>query len=283
KSVPSLQDYIYQSHSGPPSPALPSYQCPPPPKIAIMDMTSTTMSSSTDILTTATSGHSTFAFTPPGLGQTPKATASATGDNMPGMSGMSGMDMQEGECQISMLWNWHTIDACFLSESWHIRSQSGFAGLCIGVILIVFTLEVVRLAQKKFDAYLIAQRLRTHDSISSGSIQNEVTEGALIVKYGRLALPPATPFRPNVWQQAIRALLHTIHFALAYWVMLLAMYYNGYIIICILSGAFLGSYICRWERIGPVVRPATSHIAGGAVVLEPIHGDQPSEPTGCCG
>jgi hypothetical protein len=25
--------------------------------------------------------------------------------------------------QISMLWNWYTVDSCFLSTQWHIRSK----------------------------------------------------------------------------------------------------------------------------------------------------------------
>ena len=30
----------------------------------------------------------------------------------------------------------------------------------------------------------------------------------------------------------------------------LAMYYNGYIIICIFIGAYLGSFIFHWEPLG---------------------------------
>jgi copper transporter 1 len=54
-------------------------------------------------------------------------------------------------------------------------------------------------------------------------------------------------FRPKIWQQVIRALLHTMQFAVAYFVMLMAMYYNGYIIICILIGAFLGYFIMEFK------------------------------------
>jgi copper transporter 1 len=38
-------------------------------------------------------------------------------------------------CKISMLLNWYSIDACFLSDKWHIRSKAGFAGTLIGVFL----------------------------------------------------------------------------------------------------------------------------------------------------
>lgn len=57
------------------------------------------------------------------------------------------------------------------------------------------------------------------------------------------------PFRPSVFEQLVRALLHMLQFAVAYFVMLLAMYFNGYIIICIFIGAFLGSFIFSWEPV----------------------------------
>lgn len=56
--------------------------------------------------------------------------------------------------------------------------------------------------------------------------------------------------RPTLIQQLIRAGLHMITFAVAYFVMLLAMYYNGYFIICILIGAFIGAFIFSWETVG---------------------------------
>lgn len=40
-----------------------------------------------------------------------------------------------------------------------------------------------------------------------------------------------------------------LQFAVAYFIMLLAMYYNGYIIISIIIGAFLGAFIFSWEGI----------------------------------
>lgn len=57
------------------------------------------------------------------------------------------------------------------------------------------------------------------------------------------------PFRPNLFQQMIRATLHMVAFAVAYFVMLLAMYYNGYIIICIIIGAWLGAFVFSWETV----------------------------------
>ncbi|KAI0853532.1 Ctr-domain-containing protein [Daldinia vernicosa] len=182
----------------------------------------------------------------------PTSTASTGGaDNM---GGMGDRKSQMGECKISMLWNWDTIDTCFLSESWHVKSRGGFAGLCIGVALLVILLEFLRRASRIYDQHLIRQHIKTTSALAATTVNNssDTANGALIAKEGTTAaLVRATPFRPKLWQQAIRALLHTLHFALAYWIMLLAMYYNGYIIICIILGAFIGFFILQWEQIDP--------------------------------
>ncbi|KAF2422760.1 Ctr-domain-containing protein [Tothia fuscella] len=171
---------------------------------------------------------------------------------------MGGMDMGGGNgCKISMLWNWYTIDTCFLSSSWHNTSSGMFAGSCIGVILLVILLEFLRRAGKEYDRKILrahqqkfAQICASPNSSTSGGAGKNTTgviNRAMLQNSGS-----ASVFRPNVIQQAIRALLHMLAFAVAYFVMLLAMYYNGYIIICIFIGAFLGFFIFSWESISLV-------------------------------
>lgn len=79
---------------------------------------------------------------------------------------------------------------------------------------------------------------------------NAVSNGAPILAG---PLPPRSgvldPYRPSIVEQVVRALLHMLQFAVAYFIMLLAMYFNGYIIICIFIGAFLGSLIFSWEPV----------------------------------
>ncbi|KAH6643820.1 Ctr copper transporter family-domain-containing protein [Boeremia exigua] len=156
-----------------------------------------------------------------------------------------GMDMMGG-CKISMLWNWYTVDTCFIATSWHNTSKGMFAGSCIGVILLVITLEALRRAGKEYDRYIVNQYLATHvhsaTVASSASSDNSKTPAT-----NASPSPTVQNFRPSVLQQAVRALLHMLQFAVAYFVMLLAMYYNGYIIICIFIGAYIGYFICGWE------------------------------------
>lgn len=76
-----------------------------------------------------------------------------------------------------MLWNWYTVDACFLSTQWHIRSHGvlpfpsvsflceliairsagAFAGSVIAVFLTTALVEGVRRAAREYDRKLIAQ------------------------------------------------------------------------------------------------------------------------------
>ncbi|KAF2664922.1 Ctr copper transporter [Microthyrium microscopicum] len=140
-----------------------------------------------------------------------------------------------------MLWNWYTIDACFLSSSWHITSKGMFAGSCIGTILLVIVLEALRRASKEYDSYIV--RSATKHAANMPTVTQGSDDGKFVSASTR---PTAVSTTPTIVQQAIRALLHMLQFAVAYIIMLLAMYYNGYIIICIFIGAFIGSFIFSW-------------------------------------
>lgn len=152
-----------------------------------------------------------------------------------------------------MLWNWNTIDTCFLSSSWHIRSSGMFAGSCIGVILLAMSLEFMRRAVKEYDRYLIRKHAaRPSPAVSIDNGEAGSPKGASPTNTTtplQCAVPPQG-FRPTIFEQAIRAFLHMVQFAVAYFVMLLAMYYNGYIIICIFIGAYIGAFIFQWETLG---------------------------------
>ncbi|KAG6362822.1 hypothetical protein INS49_007916 [Diaporthe citri] len=181
----------------------------------------------------------------------------------------SAMSMSVGggnSCKISMLWNWNTVDSCFISSSWHVTSRGMFAGSCIGVLLLVMLLELLRRMVKEYDALLVRKHSTNSNSSSSTYVgdaaagraqqqQHVASESGESKDHGVNVQPvgavdPSGRFRPTVLEQAVRALLHMCQFAVAYFVMLLAMYYNGYIIICIFIGAFLGSFVFHYEWMG---------------------------------
>ncbi|KAK6431930.1 hypothetical protein LTR95_011901 [Oleoguttula sp. CCFEE 5521] len=170
-------------------------------------------------------------------------------------SAASSMDMGDmmGGCKISMTWNWYTIDACFIADTWRITSSGMFAGSCIGVILLVIVLEGLRRVSREYDALLVRKRKTTvatgspvtHSGSDSGS--DEEKSGA--IAQTSTAPTPGRSFKPTLAEQMVRATLHMLQFAVAYFVMLLAMYFNGYIIICILIGAFIGAFAFSWQSM----------------------------------
>lgn len=146
-----------------------------------------------------------------------------------------------------------------------------FAGSCIGVICLVMSLAFLRRLHRTYDASIARSCRRRYESVTasassvennstgsnsgsandggtsnSGKIQANHTSKQLLLSLGKKRVR----FRPNLLQQAVRAGLHMVEFAVAYFIMLLAMYYNGYIIICILIGAFLGYFTFDWEDFG---------------------------------
>ncbi|KAL2266663.1 hypothetical protein VTJ83DRAFT_6015 [Remersonia thermophila] len=189
----------------------------------------------------------------------------------------------EAACKISMLWNWYTIDACFLSRSWHITSNGAFAATCIGVVLLVVFLEALRRIGKEYDEYLQRQFAARVALIAGGATPPAASADGAASDPARQPAEALTPqtvtFRASPLQQFIRAVIHAATFGVAYIVMLLAMYYNGYIIISILIGALLGKFLCDWMTRTVVVGGAACTPPGkqtsGATVVD--------EPTVCCG
>ncbi|KAK6531315.1 Copper Transporter integral membrane protein that functions in high affinity copper transport [Arthrobotrys megalospora] len=191
----------------------------------------------------------------------------------PAMTGMSAaattskaMDMSMmGGCKISMLWNWYTVNSCFISKTWRVSSEGIFALSCIGVVLLVISLELVRRMQREYDRHIIRHATAAVTTITEDAGAKKLAdEGSPVsaspipqipgfnTASSRLArfLRPFN-FRPSFFQQVVRGLLYMVQFGAAYFVMLLAMYYNGYIIICILIGAFLGFTLFGYDNLAP--------------------------------
>ncbi|KAK4099407.1 Ctr-domain-containing protein [Parathielavia hyrcaniae] len=205
------------------------------------------------------------------------------------MSHHSSANTTATACKISMLWNWYTIDACFLSSSWQINSNGAFAATCIGVVLMVVLLEALRRAGKEYDEHIqrdFAARVALLANAAAGPAGDAAAATACPAAAGRrpeeegaALLPQTATFRASPLQQFVRALIHAATFGLAYIVMLLAMYYNGYIIICIVLGAMLGKFLCDWMTRTVVIG------AQGNAVFNSGNGTGGGidEPTVCCG
>ena len=187
-----------------------------------------------------------------------------------------------------MLWNWYTVDACFLSTSWHIRDNGMFAASCIGIALLVVSLEALRRIGKEYDAHLSRTFYRhastyytppnvtaaSAESVSCCEPKGDVGIRSITTQPSSMPADIVT-FRASPFQQFIRALIHMITFGVAYIIMLLTMYFNGYIIISIVIGAFLGKFLCDWMIVKIPLAGRSERSSGGNGGIE--------EPTICCG
>lgn len=122
-----------------------------------------------------------------------------------------------------MLWNWYTVDSCFLSSSWHVKSKGAFAGSCIGVIFLVIALEGLRRFQREFDRYLHRANARAP---APQLLTEEESETASTSRKG-LDSQGSHIDQLKLWQHLLRSTLFMVQFAVGYFVMLLAMYFNG--------------------------------------------------------
>lgn len=158
------------------------------------------------------------------------------------------MDMsKKNSCKISMLWNWYTIDSCFIARSWHVKTKRAFAGSCIGVFLLVVASQWLHRFAREYDAALMSSKKRNLISQdlkndSDSTLEKSSTHPIVgTVSHKWLFTPKsvggiyATPV-----EHLIRSILFTLEWGLSYLIMLLFMYYNGYIIISCILGAFFG-------------------------------------------
>lgn len=82
-----------------------------------------------------------------------------------------------------MLWNWTTVDSCFLAKSWHITTKGMFAGSVIGIFLLCMAIELVRRFAREYDRRITA---------------------SIIAEKGY--------FEPTMVQQLVRALMYGVQF-----------------------------------------------------------------------
>lgn len=112
------------------------------------------------------------------------------------------------------------------------------------------SLEFLRRTAKEYDQYLLRQHQRSFESIispieSNAPVSNDKDPNRRSdsVESSTNRVNGEVQFRPSILQQMTRAFLHMLQFTVAYFIMLLAMYFNGYIIISIIIGGMSRSFI----------------------------------------
>jgi copper transporter 1 len=162
------------------------------------------------------------------------------------------------------------MDACFLAKSWHIKNHAMFAASCIGVALLVVCLEFLRRLGKEHDAYL-HRKFQRHLRLTQAQLAAASTADYLAEQ---TSPPGYATYRASPLQQLCRAVIHGATLGVAYIVMLLAMHYNGYVIISIIIGATIGKFLCDWMVVRIPYTGSTEKSEQSSIDV--------AGPTGCC-
>ncbi|KAK6460487.1 hypothetical protein DFJ63DRAFT_320664 [Scheffersomyces coipomensis] len=174
------------------------------------------------------------------------------------MGGMNANPAQPA-CKISMLWNWYTIDSCFIARSWHVRTTGMFAGSCIGVFLMVVAAQWLARFGRELDIAFAKQNAKNRALMGANSSESSDDElkgqpkiqqdGSnanpllFAISHGWLFTKQSGDICSTPMQHLIRCLMFTAQWGLSYLIMLLFMYYNGYIIISCILGALFGKLL----------------------------------------
>ncbi|KAJ7073223.1 Ctr copper transporter [Mycena belliarum] len=139
-------------------------------------------------------------------------------------------------CSMNMLWNTQIVNTCIVFRSWHVSSMSIFVLSCIAIMGLGILYEALRVVQKQLDVR-VARQL-------AGSAAGGIRLGGDAADAG-LAAPKtfphgiAVPLLPRV----LRAALYGASVFLSFFLMLVFMTYNAYLILATVLGAAIGHFI----------------------------------------
>ncbi|WFD35571.1 copper transporter complex subunit Ctr4 [Malassezia cuniculi] len=198
--------------------------------------------------------------------------AASTGSSNSSSSSMDSSSMSsmhsDMKCSASMamIGNWNTIGTCFLASSWYNSDIAKFAGSCIGIAFWVILTECIRRWSREYDRYIIRTATQqAREAYAASQTQDPESRGfSALLSRGYFGDSGVLRLRPTLIQQALRALLYAIQFTSAYLIMLIAMTYNGYVLLSIILGAMVGYFFSTWDTLGTITLDSSPCVAAAA-------------------
>ncbi|KAG6087025.1 hypothetical protein E4U31_002010 [Claviceps sp. LM219 group G6] len=127
-----------------------------------------------------------------------------------GHGGHGGMDDM---CSMSMLFTWDTKNLCIVFRQWHVRSTPGLIASLIAVVLLAMGYEALRALSRKYE----------------NAVNRRI-----------LAMPRQSQENASKQGHVLKAVLYGVQNFYAFMLMLVFMTYNGWVMIAVSLGAFLG-------------------------------------------
>lgn len=143
--------------------------------------------------------------------------------------GHGGMDHGDGGmhdmCSMSMLFTWDTTNLCIVFRQWHVRSTTSLLFSLLAVVLIAVGYEAIRALSRRYEDTL-AKRVQ---ALPSGTV-TETTP----------MLSGQNQGQADQRAHIIKAVLYALQNFYAFMLMLVFMTYNGWVMIAVTLGAFIG-------------------------------------------
>ncbi|KAF2270695.1 Ctr copper transporter [Lojkania enalia] len=134
---------------------------------------------------------------------------------------MPGMD-HGPRCNMNMLFTWDAQDLCIVFRGWHVSGTGSLIFSLLAIVLLTAGYEAVREISRRYDLY-------------AKDVCNATDESSSLLRPGR-------PAGRAIEQQMklVKAVLYAVQVFYSFFIMLLFMTYNGWVMLAVAVGAFVG-------------------------------------------
>jgi len=142
------------------------------------------------------------------------------------------MDMG-GQCSMNMLFTWSSKDLCIIFRQWRVTGTFSLILSLVAIVLLTAGYECIREISRRYEQQHSAEMAAYSTSGSSASPQPNESSSLLVVGRDSKA---AAERKGTI----IKGLLYALQVFYSFFIMLLFMTYNGWIMLAVAIGAFVG-------------------------------------------
>jgi len=144
------------------------------------------------------------------------------------------MDMG-GQCSMNMLFTWSSQNLCIVFRQWRVTGTLSLILSLIAVAALSAGYEFVRDQTRRFEQSHKAKLSAFSSSATNGDVEDRTHERSSLLVVGRDAKS-----MEEKKGKTIKALLYAVQVFYSFFIMLLFMTYNGWVMLAVAVGAFIG-------------------------------------------
>ncbi|KAG0363802.1 Ctr copper transporter family-domain-containing protein [Gamsiella multidivaricata] len=163
----------------------------------------------------------------------------------------------EGTCSMNMLFNWDTENLCVVFESWMINTPTALVFSCIIIIGMAASYELLRAQSRRYEERLIEGARKRHGGDPSSRVVD--ASAGIAEDETPLLTSRAGTLRLSNQQQLTRALFYMAQVFAGFFLMLIFMTYNGYLMASTVIGAGLGFFYFGGDSLSSPTKALSCH------------------------